>query len=108
MVKDKCNREVSLEPRHKRKNYKHFHAVNAVKFNKLNEVDKFLEIHHLPELRGEIEKFNIPLSHSICTVKTSPQEKSIAHRVSLTNQMYKTYTNLTRTQKKGRGRRLPS
>lgn len=95
---------VSLEPRHKKINYEHFHAI---KFNKLNEIDKFLEIHNLPELQEEIENFNNPLSQSICISTTSPQEKFIAQRVSLTNQMYKRYTNLMLTQKKGRGR-LPS
>lgn len=45
------NGNVSLDPKYKKKYYEHFYAI---KFNKLDKVDKFLEIHNLPELREEI------------------------------------------------------
>lgn len=45
------NGNVSLDPKYKKKCYEHFYAI---KFDKLDEVGKFLEIHNLPELREEI------------------------------------------------------
>lgn len=66
--------------------------------NLTNEVDKFLEIHNLPEQREEeIENFNSPLSQSICISKNTTR-KVQAQRVSLVNQIFKNI-NLTPTQR---------
>lgn len=57
--------------------------------NLTNEVDKFLEIHNLPEQREEIENFNSPLSQSICMSRNITTRKVQAQRVSLVSQIFK-------------------
>lgn len=64
---------VSPDPRHKKENYECF---NAIKFDNLKEVGKFLEIHYLTELREEIEIFNNSLSESNLYIKNLATKKS--------------------------------
>lgn len=45
------NGNVSLYPKYEKEYYENFYAI---KFDKLDEVDKFLEICNLSELRKEI------------------------------------------------------